>query len=110
MFAIALPDGVTAARVTLNHLVLVRIQVRQLRIFPAKASKEQEIDRSSWAVYTASRSSRMPAACSPGTLAARSGFAAEHPASTGRALGERLFLMTARCALVPSARGVGPSI
>jgi hypothetical protein len=25
-----LPDGVTAARVTLNHLVLVRIQVRQL--------------------------------------------------------------------------------
>jgi hypothetical protein len=24
-----LPDGVTAARVTLNHLVLVRIQVRQ---------------------------------------------------------------------------------
>ena len=31
MSAVALPDGVTAARVTLNHLVLVRIQVRQLK-------------------------------------------------------------------------------
>jgi hypothetical protein len=34
-----LPDGVTAARLTLDQLVLVRIQVRQLPILPAKPSK-----------------------------------------------------------------------
>jgi hypothetical protein len=38
-----LPDGVTAARLTLDQLVLVRIQVRQLLIFPAKLAGVRSI-------------------------------------------------------------------
>jgi hypothetical protein len=49
-----LPDGVTAARVTLNHLVLVRIQVRQLPKLPAKPAKARVINDCLGLFYTSS--------------------------------------------------------
>src|SRR5215217_9360724 len=58
----------------------------------------------------APRSYRVPAACSADTLASRSGFVAEHAASTGRAWSGRFSLLTARCVLAPNARGLRPPI
>ena len=58
----------------------------------------------------ASRSSLAPAACSPGMLASRSAFVAEHPASMSRALSARSSLLTVRCVLAPSARDMRPPI
>jgi hypothetical protein len=47
-----LPDGVTAARLTLDQLVKVRILLRQLPILPAKSTEYLSIDSCLKLFYT----------------------------------------------------------